>query len=46
MIAESRKAGADLPERYRGLFKIWLILGWPAFIGLVMVFFLMMAKPV
>ena len=46
MIAETLKAGADLPERYRRLFKIWFIRGWPAFIGLVMVFFLMVAKPV
>lgn len=46
MIAESLKTGADLPERYHRLFKIWLILDWPAFVGLVMVFFLMVAKPV
>ena len=46
MIAESLKTGADLPERYRRLFKIWFILGWPAFVGLVIVFFLMVAKPV
>lgn len=46
MIAKSLKTGADLPERYRGLFKIWFILGWPAFVGLVMVFFLMVARPV
>ena len=46
MIVESRKTGADLPERYCELFKIWFILDWPAFVGLVMVFFLMVAKPV
>ena len=35
MIVESLKTGADLPERYHRLFKIWFILGWPAFVGLV-----------
>ena len=45
MIAESLKTGADLPGRYHRLFNIWFILGWPAFVGLVMVFFLMVAKP-
>ena len=46
MIAESLKTGAVLPERYHRLFKIWFILGWPTFVGRVMVFFLMVAKPV
>ena len=46
MIAKSLKTGADPPERYHRLFKIWFILGWPAFVGLVIVFFLMVAKPV
>ena len=46
MIAESLKTDADLPERYHRLCKIWFILGWPAFVGLVIVFFLMVAKPV
>ena len=32
--------------RYHRLCKIWFILGWPNFVGLLMVFFLMMAKPV
>lgn len=34
-----------LPARYHKLFKTWFILGWPAFVGLVIVFFLMVAKP-
>ena len=45
MIAESLKTGADPPQSYHRLFKIWFILGWPVFVGLVMVFFLMVAKP-
>jgi uncharacterized membrane protein len=34
-----------IPARYYTLFKYWFILGWPAFIGLVVVFFLMVIKP-
>lgn len=35
----------ELPKRYYQLFKIWFLLGWPAFFGLVVVFYLMVAKP-
>ncbi len=31
---------------YDKLFRIWFWLGWPAFGGLVVVFFLMVMKPV
>jgi uncharacterized membrane protein len=30
---------------YLKLFRWWFLLGWPAFIGLVLVFFLMVLKP-
>lgn len=46
MVAEAVTNGTELPERYHKLFKIWFLLGWPAFIGLVVVFFLMVVKPV
>lgn len=46
MIAESIKNDVKLPARYYKLFKLWFLLGWPAFIGLVIVFFLMVFKPV
>jgi uncharacterized membrane protein len=45
MIAESIAQGHELPARYHRLFRIWFLLGWPAFLGLVAVFFLMVAKP-
>jgi len=35
-----------LPNQYYRYFKIWFLLGWPAFISLVAVFFLMVFKPV
>jgi uncharacterized membrane protein len=36
---------ATLPPAYHRAFWIWFWLGWPAFIGLVIVFWLMVAKP-
>lgn len=46
IVAECVENGTELPARYTRLFKIWFALGWPAFIGLVVVFYLMVAKPV
>lgn len=46
IVAECVENGTELPARYHKLFKIWFTLGWPAFIGLVVVFYLMVAKPV
>lgn len=40
------ESNSPLPARYHKLFNIWFILGWPAFIGLVVIFFLMVTKPV
>jgi uncharacterized membrane protein len=37
---------APLPDAYRRLFRWWTALGVPAFISLVVVFYLMVAKPV
>ena len=41
----ARDAHAPLPARYHRLFRIWLILGWPAFAGVVAIFALMIARP-
>ena len=38
--------GTALPEQYWRYLKIWTILGIPAFFALVIVFYLMVAKPV
>jgi uncharacterized membrane protein len=38
--------GAPLPGAYRRLFRWWTALGVPAFVSLVIVFYLMVAKPV
>lgn len=38
--------GTQLPARYHRLFKTWFILGWPAFAGVIGIYWLMVAKPV
>jgi len=37
--------GEPLPAAYHRLFRIWFILGWPAFIAILVIFHLMVAKP-
>jgi uncharacterized membrane protein len=45
-LAEAAAARDEpLPESYRRLFRIWTALGFPAFFALVVVFWLMVAKP-
>lgn len=38
-------AGEPLPEAYHRLFRWWFALGWPAFAGVLGVYWLMIAKP-
>lgn len=45
-VRDAVSAGTDLPPSFRRLFRLWMLLGWPAFLGLVVVFFLMVMKPV
>ncbi|MBU0800383.1 MAG: DUF2269 domain-containing protein [Alphaproteobacteria bacterium] len=45
MLTDSIRTGQALPPRYHRLFRTWFILGWPAFIALVIIFFLMVYKP-
>lgn len=45
-MLESKVAGGAFDEKaYERLRKIWFLLGWPAFLGLIAVFWLMVAKP-
>ncbi|WP_292051271.1 MULTISPECIES: DUF2269 family protein [unclassified Brevundimonas] len=37
--------GQPLPARYDRLFRTWFVLGWPAFIGVIGIYWLMVAKP-
>lgn len=45
LAAAAAAAGLPLPDRYHRLFRIWFILGWPAFIGVIAIFALMLARP-
>jgi uncharacterized membrane protein len=44
ILRDCAVSGAALPAEYARLFKRWFMLGWPAFGGLVVVFFLMVGK--
>jgi uncharacterized membrane protein len=45
-LAEAAVAsGQALPSLYHRYARIWFALGWPAFIGVVVIFWLMIAKP-
>ena len=45
MARAAAEGGAALPGRFHRLFRIWVALGIPAFLALVIVFYLMVAKP-
>lgn len=38
--------GTPLGDDYRRAMRLWFVLGWPAFIGLLCVFWLMIVRPV
>ena len=37
--------GQPLPVLYEIYYRRWFMLGWPAFIGVLIIFYLMVAKP-
>ena len=37
--------GVELPEIYHRLYRLWFMLGWPAFAGVIAIFALMIWKP-
>src|SRR5262245_2458126 len=45
LAAVAAGAGAPLPQRYFTCFRVWFWLGWPAFIGVIVIFMLMLWKP-
>ena len=45
LAAAAVREGKPLPETYDRLFRIWFMLGWPAFLGVVAIFALMIVKP-
>ncbi len=46
MLKVAIDTGTDLPPRYAKLFRIWFALGWPAFVALLVIFGLMVTKPI
>jgi uncharacterized membrane protein len=45
MAREAAATGQPLPSRYWRFFRTWVALGIPAFLSLIAVFYLMVAKP-
>ena len=45
MAREAASAQQPLPPQAHRAFRIWFALGWPAFLALVAIFWLMIAKP-
>ena len=45
-IGAAKAGGRELPPAYWRLRRAWLWLGWPAFLSLLAIFWLMLAKPV
>ena len=39
------QAGVGLPAQYDRLFRVWFLLGWPAFGGVIAIFALMIWRP-
>lgn len=46
LVEVAQRQGVELPALAQRYMAIWFILGWPAFIAFVAIFFLMVAKPV
>jgi len=45
LVEEANAQSRPLPAAYRIYYRCWFALGWPAFIGVLVVFYLMVAKP-
>jgi uncharacterized membrane protein len=45
LASEAEAASNPLPPAYHRLFRAWFILGWPAFVAVIAILALMIAKP-
>ena len=45
LARHAMELGTELPQQFWTYFKVWVTLGIPAFVALVVVFYLMVAKP-
>lgn len=46
LAAAAARDKTGLPARYDQLYRVWFLLGWPAFGGVIVIFALMIWKPV
>ncbi|GJL98785.1 MAG: membrane protein [Methyloligella sp.] len=46
IVLQASAMGTALPQRFHTLYKRWFILGWPAFLSIMIIFALMIEKPV
>jgi uncharacterized membrane protein len=45
LAAAALKTSSPLPSKYQEYYRQWFALGWPAFAGVTVIFYLMVAKP-
>jgi uncharacterized membrane protein len=45
LAIEARDTGKPLSSEYCRFFRVWFALGWPAFVGIIFIFVLMITKP-
>ena len=45
LASEAAKQTQPLPAAYHSYARLWFTLGWPAFLGLIAIFYLMIARP-
>lgn len=45
LAGQAALQGTPLPERYHRLMRVWFWLGWPAFAGVIAIYWLMIVKP-
>ncbi len=46
LALQASSMGEGLPPRFHTLYKRWFVLGWPAFLSIMIIFALMIEKPV
>jgi uncharacterized membrane protein len=45
LAAQAASEGQGLPSQYHKLFRVWLVLGFPAFAAVLIIFWLMIVRP-
>lgn len=45
LAAAALRDGTDLPPAYHRCMRVWFALGWPAFLAVIAIFWLMVTKP-